>query len=264
MKQIWTCGGGTQSCAIAALIVQGRLEKPDFSIIADTGRETSATWNYLEKVLQPELAKVGVGIVKIKCSEWGGKLKTKLFWPGERKDNKPLPMIPAFTTDSGSVGKLSNFCTGKWKIEPMDRWLSQVAKVPPRNRVKWIGFSRDEQTRIVRMQLGKEFKTGKIRFPLLELGLNRRESIKLVEDMGWPTPPRSACWMCPNKSDHEWRMEKEDRPDEFEKAVKLEKELQEQDPDAWLHGSCKPLSEVDFTKPDDLFTRPCDSGLCFV
>lgn len=28
--QVWMCGGGTQSVAIAALIVQGKLPKPDF------------------------------------------------------------------------------------------------------------------------------------------------------------------------------------------------------------------------------------------
>jgi len=36
--QVWASGGGVQSTAIAALIVLGRLPKPDLAVIADTGR----------------------------------------------------------------------------------------------------------------------------------------------------------------------------------------------------------------------------------
>ena len=39
MTNIWNYGGGAQSCAIAVLILQGRLPKPDFAVIADTGRK---------------------------------------------------------------------------------------------------------------------------------------------------------------------------------------------------------------------------------
>jgi hypothetical protein len=259
--QVWSCGGGTQSCAIAALIVQGKLPKPDFSVIADTGYETRATWEYMDAVLVPELRKVGVELTRITVAEFGGKAKGDLFWPGL---DIPQPLIPAFTTQFGSVGKMSNFCTGKWKVEPVERWGSKAHGITESMIVRWIGFSRDEQTRIVRMQAGKVFKDGGIRFPLVELGFDRRSAIKLVEDMGWPTPPRSACWMCPNKSDHEWRLEIKERPDEFAKACELEREIHKVDPDAWLHRSCVPLDQVDFSQPEDLFSRPCDSGMCFV
>lgn len=39
IRDLWSCGGGTQSAAIAALIVRGDLPKPDLSIIVDTERE---------------------------------------------------------------------------------------------------------------------------------------------------------------------------------------------------------------------------------
>lgn len=70
--------------------------------------------------------------------------------------------------------------------------------------------------------------------------------------------------MCPNHNDHEWRIIKNERPDEFAKAVEIERQIQAVDPDAWLHKSCVPLDQVDFTQPADLFSRPCDSGVCFV
>jgi len=74
--------------------------------------------------------------------------------------------------------------------------------------------------------------------------------------------------MCPNQSDKEWLEVKKNRPDEFQKAVKLEQEIQSDDPHAWLHKSCVPLDQVDFDKnhQDDLFDSGlyCSSGVCFV
>lgn len=262
--QVWSCGGGTQSCAIAALIVQGKLPKPDVSVIADTGYETRATWEYMDAVLVPELAKVNVTLHRVKAIEWNSKRAT--LWYEYKDDDRESDLeIPAYSTRSGTRGKLSNFCTGRWKVETVDGWLSKVHGITRSKAVKWIGFSRDEQTRIVRMQRTDEYKSGLIRFPLLhDYPTTRREAIALVEFMGWPTPPRSACYMCPNKSDTEWRLLRDERPDEFAKAVALEKEIHLRDPDAWLHKSCKPLSQVDFSQPDDLFSRPCNSGQCFV
>jgi enterochelin esterase-like enzyme len=40
--QLWASGGGVQSAAIAALIVQGKL-RPDLAVIVDTEREQSTT-----------------------------------------------------------------------------------------------------------------------------------------------------------------------------------------------------------------------------
>jgi len=71
--------------------------------------------------------------------------------------------------------------------------------------------------------------------------------------------------MCPNQSDQEWLEIKENRPTEFDAAVKLDAQIRERDPHAWIHKSCKPLAEVDFNdKTQDLFNTPCDSGVCFV
>ena len=49
--QVWSCGGGTQSAAIAALIVRGDLPKPDYAYMVDTGRERTATIDYFHKTL---------------------------------------------------------------------------------------------------------------------------------------------------------------------------------------------------------------------
>ncbi len=52
--QLWSSGGGVQSAAIAALIVQGRIAPPDLAIIVDTEREQSTTWDYCSGLLIPD------------------------------------------------------------------------------------------------------------------------------------------------------------------------------------------------------------------
>lgn len=57
---VWSYGGGTQSVAIAALIIQGRLPKPDYAVIADTGMEKQSTWDYMDNVTNPALKSIGL------------------------------------------------------------------------------------------------------------------------------------------------------------------------------------------------------------
>lgn len=261
MIQVFSSGGGTQSACIAALIVQGRLPKPDFAAIVDTGRERSTTWKYHDEVIAPALASVGVEIVRI-GPEWASVPAHGKNWMSH---NGNTMLLPAFSNQSGSNSKLPGYCSNTWKVETFDRWLSKTRGVKRIEYRKWIGFSLDEATRAARMMNGQEYKAGLIHFPLIQaVTLRRRDSIAEVEKMGWPTPPRSACWMCPNQGDHEWRDLKLNHPDEFEAACKLEDEVREVDSFAWFHKSCIPLREVDFTEEEGLFSRACDSGVCFV
>jgi hypothetical protein len=255
--QVWSCGGGTQSCAIAALIVQGKLPKPDISVIADTGYEKQTTWDYMNTVISPALQQIGIALHRVLASEYS--------YCAKDFNSEGTLLIPAFTDESGQIGKLGSYCNAYWKRDVVDRWLSKVHSITRSQYTKWIGFSRDEVSRALRMMKGQEFKDGLIRFPLInDAPMTRQDAQKAVEAMGWPTPPRSACWKCPNMGDHEWREIKENRPEEFAKAVAADKSIRAVDPHAWLHKSCKPLDQVDFSQPEDLFSRACDSGMCFV
>lgn len=259
---IFSHGGGTQSAAITALIVQGRLPKPDFVCIVDTGRERSSTWQYLNAVIRPALASVGLEVHRIDPG-WASRPREQPDWMSH---NGKTLLLPAFTNQTyGSVGKLSGFCSMRWKVETKNRYCREALGIPSNLQRNWIGFSLDESRRAARMMKGEEYLAGLIRFPLIQdIPLRRQQAITEVERMGWPTPPRSACWMCPNQGDDEWRDLKENHPAEFAAACALEIEVQQKDPFAWFHKSCVPLSEVDFTTKPDLFTdRACSSGGCF-
>lgn len=243
--------------AIAALIIQGKLPKPDFAVIADTGREKRSTWEYLNQTLQPALTQSGVNVVVVDRAQWA----TAWCQAGPENcfsTNGDL-VIPAFTTENSSTGKLPGYCSKGWKQEPVDRYMSKVHGVTESKRQKWLGFSFDEPTRWT-----PHLDNKTVWLPLIfGVRLRRHECVKLVEDMGWPKPPRSNCWMCPNQSDSEWMETRWNRPSEFERAVKLEQEIRKVDPNAWLHKQCVPLDQVVFDDGQLDFLTPCSSGECF-
>lgn len=245
--QIWSSGGGTQSTAIAALICQGKLPVPDLAIIIDTEREMETTWSYLDAWVGPALKSMGLNIHRVPKSDF---TKIDLY-----RNNDLL--IPAYTTQNGQISKLPTFCSNEWKQRVMRRWAT--AQGVKRADI-WIGFTIDEIHRL------KFRKSGKWddKYPLIDLRMTRGDCIALVERMGWPEPPRSSCWKCPNKRAHEWQWMKENSPVDFQKAVDFQYEIQKKDPYVWLTEHAKPLEEIDFSQPEDLFSGSCDSGLCFI
>lgn len=247
---IWACGGGVQSTAIAALIVNGALPAPDLAVIADTEREMSTTWDYLESWTMPALAEVGVTLHRVKKSAYA---TVDLY--GGKSGNDLL--IPAFTDQSGTPGKLPAFCSNEWKLRVMQRWATKEHGV--KAATFWMGMSVDELER-VKYPKGKWEK----RYPLIDLKMNRGDCQALVQRIGWPEPPRSSCWMCPNHTGVEWRWQKENAPADFRKAIHFEREIQKRDPHAWLHSDCKPLDQADFSERNEVLFQRCESGVCFV
>lgn len=250
--EVWNCGGGTQSIAIAVLIIQRKLPAPDFSLIVDTGREKRSTWEYYDNTLSPALREVGIILKRVSKKDFA----TVDLW----SKNGQSCELPAFTTQTeGEIGKMSNFCSHEWKTRVAHRYLRSLGVGQYRKR---LGFSTDEPRRYA-----KKLNDLAFRIPLVQdIPMNRQECVDLVKSVGWPEPPRSSCWMCPNHHDKDWQHLKENSPEEFAAAVRLEKELQQKDPFIWLHVDGIPLDQVDFQKPPKDKKRPasqCASGECF-
>jgi hypothetical protein len=228
-----------QSAAIAALIYIGEIPLPDISVMADTGYERSSTWEFMEFLI----TKVPVEIVK--ASDYA----TVGLWGG--KDKQTL-LIPAFTDLHGQPAKLGGFCSNEWKRRPIDRWLRGRGVKEFR---RWIGFSTDE--------LGRA-KNYDDYYPLIEKRMSRNDCAALVKSLGWPDPPRSSCWMCPNHGAHEWREIR--KSGDWPLVVAFESAIRKKDPNAWLTREIQPIDQVDFAdKNRDLFEQTdCESGQCFV
>lgn len=248
--QIWNSGGGVQSTAIAALIITGLLPKPDLAVIADTGREMSTTWEYMDRWTAPALREVGVILHRVPKSRYA----TVDLYGG--KDKNTL-LIPAYTTQGGEVGKLSTFCSNEWKRDIVRRWATREYGVTA--ATNWLGISADELRRAGKLSKGK----WQVRYPLIELKRNRGDCYGIVQRMGWPEPPRSSCWMCPNHREDEWQWQRENAPVDFRRAIQFGKYIQKRDPHVWLHQECKPLDQVDFDPKNEVLFGGCDSGHCF-
>lgn len=138
--------------------------------------------------------------------------------------------------------------------------------------MQWIGISLDE---IYRMKESRE-PWQENRWPLIDARMNRQDCLRWMESHGHPRPPRSACVFCPFHNNAEWAKLKRDEPAEFERAAKFERAVKESDgkknasinSTLFLHRSCKPLSEVDFSTEEDrgqlnMFVNECE-GMCGV
>ena len=248
MKTVWSYGGGTQTAAIAVLILQGKLPRPDVVVMADTNREIQSTWDYLDEVLQPALDTIGLTVQVA-----GHELSTVDVY-GLNGDI----LIPAFTSQAGG-GKLPTLCSNEWKQRVIRRWLRQQGID---DCDVWLGISTDEIERMKPSGLNWYRHV----YPLIELvPTSRVNCAALVESFGWPMPPKSRCWMCPNQSPLMWSDMRKQYPAEFQKAVEFEQEVQQRDEHVWLHKAMIPLSAaVDVTDKQPSLFDGCDSGYCFV
>jgi hypothetical protein len=246
VASLWSSGGGTQSCAIAALIVEGVLPTPSLAAIADTHYEQSTTWDFLERVVQPRMP---FEIVRVPAKDYA----TVGLYGGKDKDTL---LIPAFTNQSGEPGKLPAFCSNEWKRRVIERW---ARKKGANGGEFWIGFSTDELERVKPKKPGKWSE----RYPLIELRMNRGDCIAAVLRVFGELPPRSSCWMCPNHTQAEWQ-EIKSRPGDWNRAVKFDRAIRERDPHAFLHSDFVPLEQADLDDRNESLFRRCDSGMCFV
>lgn len=216
--------------------------------MTNTRRERSSTWPFVDGFIRSQLAEVGVYLQIVQASDFAN---TNIY-SGE------TILIPGFTTINGQVGKLSPFCSGKWKQDVAERWMRSIGVETCRN---WIGISRDEARRI-RAQHRKWIE---LWYPLIvEVPLTRAQCVELIRSEGWTGHiPHSACYMCPNLSDAEWIDMKMNWPDDFALACALELEVREKDQHFYLHPSCVPLSEVNFFAQSTMFAERGCTGGCF-
>lgn len=247
----WSYGGGTQSIAIALLVLMGKLPKPHITVFCDTGREASETWEYNNRYVVPLLASIGLTI-EIAPHE----LATVDLYA----HNGDL-LEPAYTT----TGKLDTFCSSEWKKYVFRRYIR--AKGVERC-VTWFGMSSDELERVK----PSDVQWQQYAWPLVfNVPMSRTECRQFILAYGLPEPPKSSCYMCPHRRNDQWLRLKQFYPQDFAKAIAHDHEIRQCDVfhAVYLHESRKPLGEVDFTQPDSptLFgdeNGGCQSGYCMM
>jgi len=241
---VWSCGGGVQSTAIAVLIVQGKLPKPDYAVMTDVSHEKQATWDYVQKHLRPRLEEAGVRLDIVPTRDY---VDTSLLDPGG------YVRIPAYKRgEGGEVIKLRTHCSGLWKSTVTRRWMREQGI---RKAVNWIGISADEAQRVRTSDL----KWVELRYPLVDLGIKREDCLWLISSAEWPRPPRTSCHLCPLQDDSSWLKTKLQYPEDWAIAVAAEKALQQDNPNVYLHRSLVPLEEVEFSMSSKQMVTECET-----
>lgn len=251
---LWSCGGGRQSAGIAAMIVQGRLPKPDHVCMAALEWEKRTTFAYVDQYVRPAMRSLGVPFAYVPREKYA----TKGFWGGAGGDSL---LLPAWTNLSGTDSQMDEFCSGEWKREVIARWAAEQPGWKERGVDMWIGISWDERHR----RRNARRKWLRPVYPLLDMMpkcVPVNACLDAVEEVGWPPPPRSRCTHCPNQSDAEWA---ELTPAEFAAVCDLEDEWRKTDPNAFAHKTMIPLRQVALNPKENgggMFGG-CSSGMCY-
>lgn len=313
--RILSLGGGTQSCALALMSAAGELPLLDHIVFADTQGELPETYEYLD-YLKPICEAAGIGWHIVTA----GSLEDALMTTERVTKSNPTPPLHVLRPD-GKKGRINQYrCSYDYKrrvVEAQVKKLCGGRGAWKRSNVEqWIGFSLEEtkrmkqaegcrcgHSRVKRVKTGferihtadgctrcdcAEFSPWQInRWPLIELQMKRDDTIRWFAENGHPTPPRSACWFCPNSGDDRWRALKAEHPDLWERAVALDERNRdgggfnrrgntEFEGTLYWHASLVPLRDADIrprsereaeagilTLFDEHGDNSCDSGTCF-
>lgn len=246
-----------QSTALALMAKAGEVEPFDFAIFADVQAEPKAVYDHLNWLVAELPYPVMI--------RTRGSLTNNLI-NGVNADGQRYVSIPAFTGNYGEcLGITRRQCTSEYKIKVIEQTirreilgLEKGQRIPKNvHIVQSFGLSHDEQGRIVRVQRNHSHNNWDVKFPLYEMEMTRRDCVKWLEDYGVPhAVPRSACIFCPYHSDAEWQRMKTEDLDSWNHAVEIDKKIRQHGTrcnqgmrdQMWLHRSCKPLDEIDFTK----------------
>lgn len=293
----------------------GNLPKLDHIIFADTQGELPETYEYLD-YLADVMERAGIPLHIVTAGSLYDDLMTT-----EPTSSNPTPPAHVLNPD-GSKGRIGQYrCSYDYKRRTIERQVKQLCGgrgAWKRSTVEqWMGFSVDEIQRVKaddECRCGHKRSKGRgkraemihdadgcrrcgcdrfdpwnvKRYPLIEMGMRRDDTIRWFEAHGHPTPARSACYFCPNSGNERWRSLRTQHPDLFEQAVVLDRTIRHgggfnargNQPFAgemFLHGSLTPLDEADLRTQRqrsldegqgelfnaDALAFDCEAGVCF-
>ena len=269
MKRILSLGAGVQSSTLALMIAHGELPPIDAAVFADTQWEPLHVYKWLDW-LESEINRLPFSFPVHRVK--GGDLRSDIVNVSNAR-GKEFTSVPwHLLKEDGTRAMGKRQCTADYKIKPLHKKIRELIGLEKGQKSKTaqcqmlIGISLDE---IMRMKPSQNVWAVH-EFPLIDSRMSRQDCLNWMERKGYPLPPKSSCIGCPYHSDHEWRLIKAD-PDSWADAVMLDKLIRKQPlvkAQQFMHKSCLPLDEVDFsTAADhgqvDMFNNECE-GMCGV
>lgn len=192
VNQVVSVGAGVQSTTMVLMATHGEITPmPDLGVFADTQCEPSYVYDQLQYIR--ELAPFPI-ITVTKSSLVDNLLQNN------------FSQIPAFfDATKKRLKKGRRQCTYQWKIKPVYKGIREYfgvkgKRLPRGFVVEWLGISTDEAGRIK----DSREKWIEHRYPLIELGMSRKDCLEWLQSHGYTEPQRSACTFCPLQSRDEW------------------------------------------------------------
>lgn len=261
--RVLSLGAGVQSTTMALLAAHGEIgPMPDCAIFADTGWEPKAVYDHLAWLTSGNVLPFPVHIVQ------RGNLKDAIV-SRRNSQGKEFSAVPWFViNEDGSHGLGRRQCTSEYKLTPL-MWkmrdllgVSRHGHIPPEAVEVWVGISTDEA---IRMKPARQ-QWQKTRWPLIELGMSRRDCEAWLRRHGYPIPPKSSCLGCPFHSDAMWRDLRDNSPDEWADTVAVDRAMRAGGGAEFMHAQRVPLDQVDLSThaergQADLFGNECE-GMC--
>ena len=217
--------------------------------MSNTTREATETWEYTIEYTLPLLERIGLRLEICTPRNYG-------LYDNEQNT---LPRIPAYT----AFGQLPLYCSNEWKRDEIRRYLRRQGYGPKHPIIQWIGLSLDEVARMKRT--GRKWIVND--WPLITiLKTYRGECQQIVLDAGLPMPPKSSCWMCPYRSNMQWRRLQDHYPGDWQNAITLDYSIRERDEQhsLFIHREAVPLDQADLERNQLSLLDGCDSGYCWV
>ena len=262
---ILSCGSGMQSSALALMscenvkkgMVHPSIPIYDAIIFVDLGCEPE--WVYRQTTFVSEICKM--------CNIPFYILKNDLYTDHmERIRNGKFVKMPLWTMNDGKRGKLRRGCTFDYKIKTIqqfvkyellgyDRKKNRTRPEDSKAHTMHIGFSAEEKHRASE-SLHPMFIN---KFPLIELGLERKDNYKyILEEWGLKTKA-SSCFICPYHKNYYFNYLKIHYPNEYKQLCDFDRVLAEKPSfpvkaDLYVSYLCKRICELKAEDCDDAET----------
>ena len=253
-------GGGVQSTAALVLAANKKIDYPIF-LFCNVGEdsENPDTIKYFYEYAAPYAEENKIQLHMLHRKNEIGEVET-LYGKITKEGSRSIP-IPV-RMSNGAPGKRS--CTVDFKIRVVSKWLKTNGATKKNRAITGLGISLDE---IERARTDSGIQHQIIEYPLLDLGLTRRDCVKIIQESGLPVPPKSSCYFCPFHNDHVWQDMKRNNIELFEKSVALEKLINDRKKilgkaQVFLHRSCVPLDRAIGDQMPLFADDFCESGYC--
>ncbi len=247
-------GGGVDSTAML-IEFKRRGIRPDVILFANTGNEKPRTYEYVRMFHRWLLANGMPGVMCVR-----------------RRKSRPSKTGPGYRTLEGNClqnGTLPSLafrrpgCSLKWKVEPMDRWLSTWAPAvecwayggKPRKAIGYDAGPKDSRRAVNRLE-DDRFTYW---YPLREWGWTREDCEREILAEGLPLPPKSACYFCPASQKDEVRELAREQPLLFMRAIAMEDNARPNLQTIKGLGGCGSWSWREFAESEGFLTPRCVS-----